>query len=149
MKRLLGWLFNAAAAVSFVALIAVAALWAFSYAALEPVALRAGGRVWFTSTTVDFDFTPTFLNWYSPREELWRGLGLIVSRDAGGHHELSVSMVHLVAALAVLPFFWGVHRIEAKRWGPGLCPGCGYYMRGRYGACPECGASVTGPKRAV
>ncbi len=64
-------------------------------------------------------------------------------RRGGVEESVSVADWALIAALLVLPVVRTVQS-RRRRMAPGLCPACGYDLRGNPSAtsCPECGAAV-------
>ena len=78
------------------------------------------------------------------------GLELVVSMNSRtGVREcwaLTVPGVYVALPPAVLPALWlaGFLR-RRRRAAAGLCPGCGYDLRGTPGRCPECGTAASVP----
>lgn len=71
-------------------------------------------------------------------------LGLDAFALRGGTY-LSCGTVGLYPAILAWAFVWLAARLQRR--GVGLCPQCGYNVRGALGRCPECGAVQSGRAR--
>ncbi len=74
----------------------------------------------------------------------WLGFGDTETQYAGGwrssYRYVSLPLWLVAAATLVLPFAWVRRALRTKhRRNNGLCPSCGYDLRGSSERCPECG----------
>lgn len=148
-------LFNLAAVVSLALCVATTVLWMRSY--LPPnlyCGFRDGkGILLFHDFNPEFTFHDLLRIARNPgyiRGE-WRMVGVEVIRggftDPGNPRKywlIALPLPYLMLLLAALPtFWWASARRERHRRTTGLCPGCGYDLRGTPDHCPECGTVIS------
>jgi hypothetical protein len=73
---------------------------------------------------------------YSPRRRNWGSL------PGPSDFQVVYGPFALIAAPAAMLLLVYVLRLHRRRYGPGMCRGCGYDLRATKVRCPECGLAV-------
>ena len=132
----------------------------------------AGGVEWTVRRVEPHDGSPrrfiTYSNRHSPRLTVVgirpapRGLGFGAERfTLQARNGVNGRMMNMTWSGVLMPFWavtvlfgilpshaawrWVRRRRASARVAAGLCPGCGYDLRGTPGRCPECGRAVPAP----
>jgi hypothetical protein len=152
MKRRL---FNLAAAVSLVMMLAVVVLWVRSYRKLD-----AGDQDGFTVIGPDSVWSVVSVSGGAAVLRIrdhsdakassfeWMGIRYTRNRSKSGGELLSIAARYwqLCLLAAVVPLIFVACRLherrELRRRHIGHCPHCGYDLRATPDRCPECGTSV-------
>ncbi|MGH7178732.1 MAG: hypothetical protein ACREJC_15245 [Tepidisphaeraceae bacterium] len=88
---------------------------------------------------------------YSPRTLRWQFLGIRWSDVSFNFGPLGTTARERTLILpawlalcvtALPPAFWMIRMWRKRRYGPGLCPTCGYDLRATPHRCPECGRAI-------
>jgi hypothetical protein len=151
-------LLNLLTVVSLLLCVAVVVLWVRSWSARDSVQWQrigdgrietwllvvAEGRIGLTGERVPAQNLP------AGSEVSW-GVGLPRTVPAARGPGSTLPLWHLVVYASVLPLWWLARQQSSaaaarnRRRVLGLCPACGYDLRGTPDRCPECGTEAKAP----
>ena len=179
MRRLARWVFTLYSALSLASCAAVLALWVRSYWVTDSfhwsaprqaiLVVSADGELrlehirrtdWyfdedpgFEHKTFESDGHGAFPARVPGRDLHFRAYGFALvtgPRWGDDHHALFLPAWFLFALLVAPPAaWWTVRARRARRQRDGLCPSCGYDLRGSPHRCPECGTPAPPPEQAT